>query len=160
MKADCPLEETSIQGGDILYVNRGLYKHYGVYAGDGMVIHFAPLAGKETSADNAVVHETNLGNFLKGGTLKIDRKSKAKFTRPEIVERARSQIGKKSYSLVFHNCEHFAHWCKTGVYESDQVNSAIDVAVEGAIYAIELIKGERNPERGEKLISKLKDYLD
>ena len=150
----------SIQGGDILYVHRGLYKHYGVYAGDGKVIHFAPLSGKEIKAENAVVHETTLGNFLKGGILKIDNKSKAMFPRQKIVERARSQIGKKSYNLVFYNCEHFANWCKTGVYESDQVNSAIDVAVEGAIYAIELIKGEGDPERGKKLISKLMDYLD
>jgi hypothetical protein len=150
----------NIQSGDILYVHRGLYKHYGVYAGDGKVIHFAPLTGKEIKAESAVVHETTLGNFLKGGILKIDNKSKAKYPRSEIVERARSQIGKKSYSLVFYNCEHFANWCRTGVYESNQVNSAIDVAAEGAIYLIELIKGEENPEREKKFISKLINYLD
>jgi len=150
----------SIQGGDILYVHRGLYKHYGVYAGDGKVIHFAPLTGKEIKAENAVVHETTLGNFLKGGILKIDNKTKAMFPRPEIVERARSQIGTKSYNLAFYNCEHFANWCKTGVYESDQVNDAIDVAAEGAIYLIESIKGKKNPERRKKLISKFKNYLD
>ena len=149
----------NIQGGDILYVNRGFYKHYGVYAGDGKVIHFAPLAGKEINAENAVVHETSLGNFLKGGVLQIDNKSKANFSRQEIVERARSQIGAKSYNLVFSNCEHFARWCKTGVFESEQVYAAIDVVVEGVAYVADLISGKNNPESGKKLISKLTDYL-
>ena len=145
--------------GDIIYVHRGFYKHYGVYAGDGKIIHFAPLAGKEINAENAVVHETNPENFLKGGVLRIDRKSEAKFSGQEIVERARSQIGGKSYNLVFFNCEHFARWCKTGVYESDQVNAAIDVAAEGVVYLADLISGGNNPESGKKLISKLTDYL-
>jgi hypothetical protein len=149
----------NIQPGDIIYVHRGLYKHYGVYAGDGKVIHFAPLAGKEINAENAVVHETNLDNFLKGGVLRVDKKSKAKFSGPETVERARSQIGSKSYDLVFFNCEHFARWCTTGVCESDQVNAAIDVAVEGAVYLVDLISGNENPESGKKLMSKVIDYL-
>ncbi|MDR1803094.1 MAG: lecithin retinol acyltransferase family protein [Treponema sp.] len=160
MKTDCPLDEINVQGGDILYVHRGLYKHYGVYAGNGKVIHFAPLVGKEISAENAVVHETNLGNFLKGGALAIDKKSKAKFSQSEIVERARSQIGSKSYNLVFFNCEHFARWCTTGVYESDQVNAAIDVVVEGVNLVSDLVSGNENPESGKKLITKLIDYLD
>jgi hypothetical protein len=149
----------NIQGGDILYVHRGLYKHYGVYAGDGKVIHFAPLAGKEISAENAVVHETNLGGFLKGGVLQIDNRSKANFSRQEIVERARSQIGTKSYNLVFSNCEHFARWCKTGVYESEQVIAAIDVVVEGVNLVADLINGSNNSKSGEKFISKFIDYL-
>ena len=149
----------NIQGGDILYVHRGLYKHYGVYAGDGKVIHFAPLTGKEIKAENAIVHETTLGNFLKGGVLQIDKKSKAKFSCSEIVERARSQIGNKSYNLVFFNCEHFARWCTSGVCESDQVNAALDVAVEGVVYIANLISGNTNHESGKKFISKLADYL-
>jgi hypothetical protein len=145
--------------GDILYVSRGLYKHYGIYTGGGKVIHFAPLAGAEINAENAVIHETDMENFLKGGILKIDKKSKAKFSRLEIVERARSQIGSKGYNLVFLNCEHFARWCKTGVYESDQVNSAIDIAVEGVAYAADIISGSNNPEKGKKLLTKLANYL-
>jgi len=148
-----------IQPGDILYVHRGVYKHYGVYAGDGRVIHFAPLSGAEINAENATIHETNLGNFLKGGVLRVDRKSRAQFPRQEVVERARSQIGSKRYDLVFNNCEHFARWCITGVHESDQVSSAIDLAVEGVNYVADLISGEKNPESAKKLLSKLTDYL-
>ena len=149
----------NIQPGDIIFVHRGFYKHYGVYAGNGKVIHFAPLAGKEINAENAVVHETNLKNFLKGGILTIDRETKAKFSRSEIVERAWSQVGSRSYNLVFLNCEHFARWCTTGVCESKQVNAAIDVAMEGVNYIADLLSGNYNPESGKKLISKLKNYL-
>ena len=156
-----PMNSTNdIQPGDIIYVHRGFYKHYGVYAGDGKVIHFAPLSGAEINAENAVVHETTVKNFLKGGALSIDSKSEAIFSRSEIVERARSQIGSKSYSLVFHNCEHFTNWCRTGVYESNQVNAAIDLAVEGVKYATELLGGINNHDRERILISKLMDYLE
>jgi len=149
----------NIQPGDTLYINRGLYKHYGVYVGDGKVIHFSPLTGAEINAENAVIHETTLENFLKGGTLAVDKKAKAKFSRQKIVERARSQIGSKKYNLVFNNCEHFARWCKTGVYESGQVNSAIDIVVEGVAYTAELINGSENPKSGKRLLSKLTNYL-
>jgi len=148
-----------LQPGDILYVNRGIYKHYGVYTGDGKVIHFAPLAGTEINAENAVIHETTLKNFLKDGTLSIDKKIKAITSRRKIVERARSQIGKKSYNLAFNNCEHFAHWCKTGVCESNQVHSVIDIVVEGVAYTAELINGSDNPKHGKRLLSKLTNYL-
>jgi len=37
----------------------------------GRVIQFAPYAGAEISAKNAVIHETNLANFLKGGLSKL-----------------------------------------------------------------------------------------
>jgi len=156
------IARTAVQPGDIIYVQRhgGVYKHYGVYAGDGKVIHFAALAGAEISAENAVVHETNLENFLKGGVLRLDRKSRAQFSRPEIVERARSQIGSKEYNLVFHNCEHFARWCKTDVYESEQVHDAIDIALEVGKYVAEKIKGKKNPERVKKLKSKVDNYIN
>jgi hypothetical protein len=116
--------------GDILYVNRGFYLHYGLYAGDGRVIHFAPLSGNEINAENAVIHEITLDAFLKGGELNIDKKAKASYPREEIVRRARAQIGAKGYNLVFNNCEHFARWCKSGISESKQVENAIKMAVE------------------------------
>jgi hypothetical protein len=112
--------------GDIIYVNRGLYKHYGVYAGNGRVIHFASYSGTEISAENAVVHETTLEAFLKGGTLQIERGGWGGFSRRKTVERARACIGKKEYNLAFNNCEQFARWCKTGTSRSIQVENAIE----------------------------------
>jgi hypothetical protein len=48
-----------------------------------------------------------------------------------------SQIGtqKGKYDLVFHNCEHFARWCKYGVAESRQVQHAVTGLAIGASVA-------------------------
>ena len=31
----------SLKKGDIIFVDKGLYKHYGIYAGDGVVVHYS-----------------------------------------------------------------------------------------------------------------------
>jgi hypothetical protein len=145
--------------GDIIYVNRGLYKHYGIYAGDGKVIHFAPYSDGEISAENAVIHETTLEAFLKGGKLEIDKKAKAKFSQKETVMRARTQIGGKGYNLTFNNCEHFARWCKTGHAESEQVNQVIDIVAEGIKCGVDMIEGIQNSKKTKKVEKKILDYL-
>ena len=35
------MTEKNPEPGDIIFVNRGLYKHYGVYVGNNRVVHFA-----------------------------------------------------------------------------------------------------------------------
>lgn len=119
-----------LRAGDIISVDRGLYRHYGIYAGDNTVIHFAPYSGAETSAENAVVHETTLEVFLRGGAPQIERGGWGGFSRRKTVERARACIGKRGYNLVFNNCEHFARWCKTGSSRSIQVEDAVEKVVE------------------------------
>jgi hypothetical protein len=42
----------------------------------------------------------------------------------DIVSRAEGSLGNGSYSLVWNNCEHFAHWCQTGRPASAQVTRA------------------------------------
>jgi hypothetical protein len=145
--------------GDIVYVNRGVYKHYGVYAGEGRVVHFAPRAGAEISAENAVIHETTLEGFLKGGILAVDSASRAKFSPQEIVRRARGCIGSKDYCLVVHNCEHFARWCVTGAYISKQVEQVKDIIAEGISLMAGVIDGSDTEKTSKKLLSKLKNYL-
>jgi len=150
----------TVQIGDVIYSNRGLYKHYGVYAGDGKVIHFAPMVGAEINAENAVIHETSLGNFLKGGRLEIDKSIKAKFSGAKTVERARSQIGAKGYDLIFNNCEHFARWCKSGLLESNQVDAVVNIAAEGVMYVTDLINDLTDSKEGDKLLSKLSTFFE
>ena len=47
--------------------------------------------------------------------------------RATVIQRARSKLGEKQYSLFNNNCENFAMWCKTGKSSSDQVNKAEDM---------------------------------
>jgi len=51
----------------------------------------------------------------------------------ETVERAKSMLGRSDYNLIFGNCEHFAVWCKTGIWESKQVDMIIKSCVTEAI---------------------------
>ena len=44
------------------------------------------------------------------------------FSAKETVQRAREKIGERKYNLLFHNCEHFAVWCKTGLEVSTQAS--------------------------------------
>ena len=44
----------------------------------------------------------------------------------ETVARARSKIGEHGYNLLLDNCEHFAVWCKTGLYKSEQVEKFLE----------------------------------
>ena len=57
--------------GDQIRVNRGLYYHYGIYSSDQSVFQFAAPEGVEINFENAIVHETSLLEFLKGGTLEV-----------------------------------------------------------------------------------------
>jgi hypothetical protein len=125
--------------GDIISVNRGLYKHYGIYVTDSSVIQFAPKNGFELNPADADIVETSLAEFLKGGELCVDRSGGGTFSPSETVRRAMSQLGtqKGKYDLVFHNCEHFARWCKSGVAESRQVHHAVaGLAIGAAVAAI------------------------
>jgi hypothetical protein len=123
--------------GDIISVNRGLYKHYGIYVTDSCIIQFAPKKGFEINPADADIVETTLAEFLKGGEFCVDHSDNRSFTPDKTVQRARSQIGKQKgrYDFVFHNCEHFARWCKYGIAESRQVENAVIGLVIGASVA-------------------------
>jgi len=43
------------------------------------------------------------------------------FSNEETLQRAFSQLGKRGYSLIGNNCEHWARWCRTGEHYSEQV---------------------------------------
>ena len=114
--------------GDIIYTDRGLYKHYGVYVGSGQVIHFAGPKGHEINASMADIIKTPIPEFLKGGKLFIQPdRTKKPLLAYEIIQRAESAVGKckGEYNLVINNCEHFANWCRYGKPVSKQVDSAI-----------------------------------
>jgi len=116
--------------GDVIYVNRGLYQHYGIYNNDKSVIHFSPDQGKEISPENAYIRETSLLEFLDGGNLEIDHSVKPVFPQEEIARRALRLVGTnlKKYKLLSFNCEHFAFWCATGRLKSKQVEKGATIA--------------------------------
>ena len=123
--------EHAFKPGDIIVSDRGLYRHYGVYAGDGMVIHYASKDGD--FGPDVRVRETELERFSGEGKHRlalytVNGTGTECFSPEETVARARSRLGEKRYSLVFNNCEHFAMWCKCGESKSVQVEKAVATA--------------------------------
>jgi hypothetical protein len=51
-----------------------------------------------------------------------------------VMYRAESRLGEGRFDFVFNNCEHFATWCKTGISESQQVDSLWRGAMSPAQY--------------------------
>ena len=118
-----------LQKGDILFVDKGLYKHYGIYAGNNTVVHYQNK-GSNFGFD-IKVQEASLGDFAGGVEIQVchlDPKKYNLYSADETVARAYSRLGEKKYNLVFNNCEHFAVWCKTGISDSEQVTKAIATA--------------------------------
>lgn len=98
-----------------LLTPRSAYTHHGLYAGNGQVIHFT---------SNGKVEEIALSKFTHQRGYRI-RKFYSRFNPKQIIERAKSRLGKRNYSVLFNNCEHFVTWCIYGEAESKQVQDAI-----------------------------------
>gem|GEM_PF-2322864 len=112
--------------GDLLWVDRGLYHHCGIYEGEGQVIHFAASKGSEINPESAVIHRTTFERFKKGYPVRVIDIDDS-FPPDETLRRARSRIGEKGYDLATNNCDHFAIWCKTGEHRSIQVEEVKNV---------------------------------
>jgi len=130
--------ENNLKKGDVIKVCRknGLYYHYGVYVGNGQVVHFSADTGngeQETNAMNADIIKTDLKSFKKDGIVVVDNAEQAQYSGEEIASRAESLIGtqKSHYDLALNNCEHFANWCKTGSKISNQVNKVQEIVPNG-----------------------------
>jgi len=115
---------TEARSGDVVCVDRGLYKHYGVYD-HGKVIAMSADGGKmsKNSQRNAHVRKESLGNFLDGDPGYVDN-SPGKHSRKKTLKKAKKEIGfgRGTYDLVNNNCEHKARKWETGRKHSKQVS--------------------------------------
>ena len=105
-------------GAHLITQRRG-YEHHGIYAGNGMVIHYAGFA---KSAHRGPVEEVALEQFANGHAVAVRPHPFPKFSGAETVLRARSRLGENHYRLLTNNCEHFCAWCLLGESRSEQVH--------------------------------------
>ena len=99
------------------------YQHHGLYIGNEQVIHFT---------SNSQIEIVLLSEFKDGNGYSI-QSFHSKFSRTEIVERAKSRLGNDNYNVIFNNCEHFCNWCIHDEYRSQQVRN---VTLVGAVSGI------------------------
>ncbi|MCF4965647.1 lecithin retinol acyltransferase family protein [Nostoc sp. CMAA1605] len=64
------------------------------------------------------------------------------YTSEVVVQRAISKLGEHKYDVVWNNCEHFAYYCKTGNYRSEQVNQAV-ARTEGLFGVVAISAGTK-----------------
>jgi hypothetical protein len=115
-----------LKKGDVIYADRGLYRHYGVYVKDSCVIHY-------TNPDsdfgrNPIVRKTTLKEFCKNNPYFVYQFPVGQKVFPpwRTVWRAKSRLGDSNYDIFSYNCEHFVYWCKTGIVESSQIKGFFD----------------------------------
>lgn len=100
-----------------LVTARTLYSHHGIYVGYGRVIHYA---GPSHGLRRGPVEDVPLEYFAHGRGIRV-RHDRPRFDRREVVARARSRLGERSYRILTNNCEHFCEWCLNGAGRSTQV---------------------------------------
>ena len=104
-------------GTELIVDQRG-YKHHGIYVGGGQVIHYRGWI----STLHGLVEEIPLADFVGKRPYRAGRRPEDLAHGAEIVRRARSRLGERSYSLLRNNCEHLCNWCQIGQSRSAQVD--------------------------------------
>ena len=103
----------------------GLFNHHGIDLGDGTVAHY--LEGR-------AILRSPLEEFSRGQPLSVVGYNPDDCSAPRVtLRRAMSRLGEQNYNLLFNNCEHFAHWCKTGRHRSEQVENWLHTSSLGAL---------------------------
>lgn len=129
----CGLEVAcAIEIGAHLVSERAGYTHHGIYAGEGLVIHYG---GFDHSTTRRAIEYVPLHGFAAGRTIRVRAEPDAVHAGAAVVERAKSRLGEDRYRLMTNNCEHFCTWCLLGVGRSEQVRRCL-----------------RNPWRGLKTL--------
>jgi hypothetical protein len=102
----------------------GLFNHHGIDLGDGSVAHY--LEGRQ-------ILRSPLADFSRGEPVSVVSYSEPCSPPAQTLRRALSRLGEQNYNLLFNNCEHFAHWCKTGRHRSAQVEDWLHQGSLGAL---------------------------
>lgn len=101
----------------------GLFSHHGIDLGDGSVAHY--LEGRE------ILRSPRL-DFSRSEPISVVTYPADQCSPPAVtLRRAIGRIGEQRYNLLFNNCEHFAHWCKTGRHRSAQVEGWLEASQRG-----------------------------
>ena len=130
----------------------GIYAHHGIDTGDGQVIHYTgknwrdprkvQRTGIEQFAQGGEIKTKDYTAFFESiqSPDTYQKKTSYQIARvlnriqgvdldqldpsPDaVIDRAEARIGERAFSIIFHNCEHFASWCKTGISNSEQVTA-------------------------------------
>lgn len=116
--------------GDIIEFDRKTYLHYGVNVGRQHVAHLTGdgpvgwISYITSASHQAVIKVERFSKVARGSQLaRVSNKhdtAYAPYEASTVANRAIASVGGRGYHLLFHNCEHFANWCRYGVRLSHQ----------------------------------------
>ncbi len=105
--------------------------HHGIYLGNDTVIHYQ----KDYKNDKrGRIRWVSLKDFKRNASNIIYVKKYFECdSRLIVLQRAKRRLGEKEYNFFYNNCEHFAHYCKTGEHRSHQVESYKTIVGENGV---------------------------
>jgi hypothetical protein len=110
-----PIEQ--VLPGAQLAVHYSVYRHHGIYAGGGRVIHYAGwIRGRR-----GLIEEVPLDEFTEEREFTVNLSPPDLIGGLDVVRRARSRLGERCYDLLENNYEHFCTWCQLGEARSVQI---------------------------------------
>jgi hypothetical protein len=114
----CSIGIDALAPGTELIVDRLGYRHYGIYLGEGLVIHYAG----RISYPHGLIEAVPIRSFVGKRHVHVGRRPAESLHGQAIVRRARSRLGERRYAILSNNCEHFCSWCQVGESRSRQVD--------------------------------------
>ncbi|MEG4940933.1 lecithin retinol acyltransferase family protein [Microcoleus sp. F4-D5] len=120
--------------GDHIYIQQIPHTHHGIDCGDDSVIHYGKRQG-------GIICRISKNEFASGNKIYVKEYGKC-YSDDSVVRRAEGRLGEKGYDLFSNNCEHFAYWCKTGKYKSEQVEQA-ECGVTGLFQGVAISTGTK-----------------
>jgi hypothetical protein len=114
------------------------FVHHGLYAGGGRVIHYAGGALRR-----GPVEEVSLERFARGRGVAVKPWVAPKYAGEDAVARARSRLGEDRYRVRSNNCEHFVHWCLSGIARSPQIEGWMPARLRNGLAALGSVLGAR-----------------
>uniref|UniRef100_A0A8C5R973 LRAT domain-containing protein n=1 Tax=Leptobrachium leishanense TaxID=445787 RepID=A0A8C5R973_9ANUR len=119
--------------GDLIEYQRLGYQHWGIYVGDGFVVHLTDQDGFSSISSafgaSAVVRKDRMERVAAGCYYKVNNKYDGKRTPlpiRKVVHAALDKVGETlNYSLTSENCEHFVTELRYGESFSDQEKKQI-----------------------------------
>ncbi|XP_027739793.1 phospholipid-metabolizing enzyme A-C1-like [Empidonax traillii] len=126
------------QPGDLIEINRGIYRHWALYLGDGYVLNVTPVDEGAPSllvstmsifTRKAKVKKQLLKEVVENNDWKVNNKYDQSHTPlpvKEIIQHAELYIDMEvPYDVLSKNCEHFVTMLRYGEGVSDQAKIAI-----------------------------------
>ncbi|TSK28109.1 HRAS-like suppressor 3 [Bagarius yarrelli] len=141
--------EKKPQPGDLIEIFRRTYRHWGIYVGDGFIIHLAPPcehahAGANSMMsvlyDKAVVKKEQLWDVAGNDQYSVNNLLDEKYEPHPvnvILQEAHALLEMElPYCVLQRNCEHFVTELRYGKPESRQVRKAMEVAAGAGLAAV------------------------